>query len=549
MHRRRRPLTDWARLGLLQESDELAWHRIPITMQAPSSAGSRSVGNRPVTHPSRDDRNQQLLSDFFDNAAVGLHWQAEDGTIQRANRALADLLGYQPADLVGRNILEFHADRQLGARTLGQLRRGETVSSVQARLVTRSGESRWALVTANVLWEQGRFVHARCFTRDVTNLQVAQHALEEADRRKAAILEASLDAIITMDAQGRVVDFNQAAERIFGHPRQQAVGQILSELIIPEHLRSAHAEGLRRYLETGVGPVLGRRIEVSALHAQGHEFPVELSIATVDGAVPLFTATLRDISARRRAESDLNAAVEALRASEAALRDEARRKDEFIATLSHELRNPLAPIRTSAELLTFAGLAPQQREHAVQVILRQTRSMSRLLDDLLDVARLTRGKLTIRRQQVDLQSVIASASEVARSSVAEKRQHLRLELPSEPVLVEADPVRLAQVVSNLLINASKYSGPDTTIDVNLSTGQGWLRLDVVDQGMGIAPEHMERLFQMFSQLPGQAGEPASGLGIGLALSKALVEMHGGRLEASSGGLGKGATFSVLLPLS
>jgi len=502
-----------------------------------------------VTHAqsSGEGRIQQLLSDFFDNAAVGLHWQAADGTIQRANRALADLLGHPPEQLVGRNILEFHAEPRAGAEIIDRLARGETVNSFQARLVNSSGASSWALVSANVLWEGGRFVHARCFTRDITGLRQVQSALEQADRRKAAILNASLDAILTMDAQGLLLDFNTAAEEIFGYTRQQALGRPLAELIIPPRLRQAHAEGLRRYLQTGAGPVLGRRIEVSALHADGHEFPVELSIAVVDGTAPLFTATVRDISGRKQAEAELRQVVEALRASETALREEARRKDEFIAMLSHELRNPLAPIRNAAELLAFPQLPADKREQAVQVILRQAGAMARLLDDLLDVARLTRGKLTIRQERLELRELVASAAEIARPVLQKKDQPLRIEVPDQPAHVEGDPVRLAQVVSNLLINASKYSDRGSPVVVKVSRQEPWLILDVVDQGMGIAPEAMPRLFQMFTQLPARAGEPASGLGIGLALSRALVEMHGGQLEASSRGLAQGATFTVKLP--
>jgi two-component system CheB/CheR fusion protein len=434
---------------------------------------------------------------------------------------------------VGRPISDFHADPRVAEDMLERLARGETLDSHEATLRARDGSLRFVLVSANVLWEAGRFVHARCFTRDISHLKQAQRAVEEADRRKAAILNASLDAILTMDAEGRLVDFNSAAERIFGYRREEAIGHPLAELIIPPALRQAHADGLRRYLATGQGRVIGRRIEITALHALGHEFPVELSIAAVEGAKPLFTATLRDISDRK--------------AHEAALLEADRRKDEFIATLAHELRNPLAPMRNAATLLTMAGLPLERQQWAIGVISRQIRHMARLLDDLLDAARITRGKLVLQKQAVRLQEVVRSAVEVVQPLIDERLQALEVRVPPEEVSFEADPVRIAQVLSNLLVNASKYSDPGTPIRLQAGRQDGFVVIEVADCGIGLAADELGELFTLFKQLPAGGGASESGLGVGLALSRALVELHGGTLVARSAGRGQGSSFTVSLP--
>lgn len=481
-----------------------------------------------------DESVEQHLSDFFDHAPVGLHLQSQDGTIRKANRALLDLLGYEPEECVGRNWSEFTDDHAAAADVIDRLSDGQTLSSHEITLRAKDGSVRHALLSANVLWREASFVHARCFTRDITRLKQAQFALIESDRQKAAILNASLDAILTMDAKGMLVDFNHAAEQIFGYRRSDAIGRPLAELIIPLRLRQMHADGLRRYLETGEERVIGRRVEIDALHAQGHEFPVELSIAVVDGADALFfTATLRDISERKAAET--------------LLLDADRAKDEFIAALAHELRNPLAPMRNAVLLLSNAGLPRAKQEWALGILHRQISHMARLLDDLLDAARISHGKVALRIERVELQEVVRSAVEVAQPVIDEKEQPLSVVVPATPVMLHADPVRLAQVLSNLLVNASKYSAAGSPITVRAEAEEDVVRVEVADKGFGLSAGELGQLFTMFTQLPGPPGTMKSGLGIGLALSRSLVEMHKGTLVARSQGHGCGSTFVVTLP--
>jgi PAS domain S-box-containing protein len=247
-----------------------------------------------------------------------------------------------------------------------------------------------------------------------------------------------------------------------------------------------------------------------------------------------------DVTDRRRDE-------ERLRASEEALRKADQRKDEFLATLAHELRNPLAPIRTAAEILTLPSLAEEQLSWSRQVISRQVEHMARLLDDLLDVARITRGKLQLRLQRVDLGAVVDTAVEAARPLLAARRHGLTVELPPELPTFDADPVRLAQVLSNLLTNAAKYTDSPGRISLTARVENAMLHITVKDNGIGLSPAALADIFTMFSQVHDSDARTEGGLGIGLALVKGLVDLHGGAIEVFSEGAGRGSEFVVTLP--
>jgi PAS domain S-box-containing protein len=263
-------------------------------------------------------------------------------------------------------------------------------------------------------------------------------------------------------------------------------------------------------------------------HREISSAPVRDNSGQIIGAV----AVVRDITEHKRAE--------------AALRDADRRKDEFLATLSHELRNPLAPIRTAAQILASPQLAPHQLQWAQNVIQRQVRHMALLLDDLLDMTRVTQGKLELKKELVTLNSVIEAAVEAARPLIDGKNHHLTVSLPPEPITVDADPLRLSQVLSNLLTNAAKYTDPGGHIELRAARQNDALTLSVKDDGIGISPGSRERIFEMFSQVEDITGRSDGGLGIGLALVKGITELHGGTIDVKSDGLGRGSEFILHL---
>jgi signal transduction histidine kinase len=259
---------------------------------------------------------------------------------------------------------------------------------------------------------------------------------------------------------------------------------------------------------------------------------------------------LEDLEGRVAARTrELAEANEELQRSQERLREADRRKDEFLATLAHELRNPLAPIRTGIELLKHEGLAPAVKAQAHDVIARQLQHMVRLIDDLLDVSRITADKLTLRQERVDVNGVVHQAVETARAAIDRAHHTLSLSLPAGPVPVVGDAMRLTQVVANLLLNACKYTPPNGRIDVTVSTGDGRVALEVRDTGIGIPAPFLPRLFEKFSQVAPPLDRADGGLGLGLALVRGIVTLHGGSVEVFSEGRDRGSRFVIHLPMA
>jgi signal transduction histidine kinase/ActR/RegA family two-component response regulator len=267
--------------------------------------------------------------------------------------------------------------------------------------------------------------------------------------------------------------------------------------------------------------------------------------------VDAFNNMLDEIQLRTRALEESNTTLQkevvSRQSAEAELRVADRRKDEFLATLAHELRNPLAPIAHAVKLLEIAGSDGRRREWAREVIGRQVRRMALLLDDLLDVSRITRGRLQLRKSRVELATVMRSAVETARPLIEAKQHDLTLRLPEEPIEIDADPLRLSQALSNLLTNAAKYSDQGSRIAVVVELTREELRFSVHDSGIGLTPASIPTLFEMFSQVDSVIDRAEGGLGIGLALVKGLIALHGGTVDAASEGPGRGSTFTIHLP--
>ena len=255
-------------------------------------------------------------------------------------------------------------------------------------------------------------------------------------------------------------------------------------------------------------------------------------------------------AAQRRAEAQAEEAIaqrEQMRRAEFALREADRRKDEFLAILAHELRNPLAPICTALEILRTPGADASANQLAKAVIERQVHQLVRLVDDLLDVSRIMRGKIELRPELVDLGSVFARAVETAQPIIESQRHELTVSLPPEPIKLTADPIRLAQVINNLLTNAAKYTEPGGRIWLSGEQDGNQVTIRVRDTGIGIPTEMLPQVFQLFTQVDSSVTRSQGGLGIGLTLVKSLIELTGGSVEAKSDGLGKGSEFVIHLP--
>ncbi|HTI68325.1 MAG TPA: PAS domain S-box protein [Candidatus Limnocylindria bacterium] len=365
----------------------------------------------------------------------------------------------------------------------------------------------------------------------------------DAASRLAAIVASSDDAIISKDLNGIITSWNAGAERLFGYSASEVIGQPVTIFIPPERLEEeATIIGRIRKGE----PV--NHFETIRRRKDGTLIEVSLTISPIidqSGRVVGASKIARDIRERRKLEVSL-----AARAEELARAD--RAKDEFLAMLAHELRNPLAPLKNAAEILESENISVEERTQAQRIVRRQIENMTRLVDDLLDVARITRGKIELRKKPVTLEAILTAATSMVRSSCSAHHQELSVSLPKEPVYLEADATRLEQVFGNLLNNACKYSGDGSHIVLSAERSgepeKPEVTVSVRDDGIGIAPELLPSIFGLFVQATRSLDRAYGGLGIGLTLVDQLVKLHGGSVEARSEGLGKGAEFIVRLPI-
>jgi PAS domain S-box-containing protein len=386
--------------------------REPIEFDHPLMEMMRAIGSEVGQFAQRKEtedallRSERNLSDFFENAAIGLHWMGPDGIIQRANRAELEMLGYSAEEYVGRHISEFHVDQGKIKDILDRLLSGENLVNYESRMRCKDGSIRHVRISANVLRENDQFIHTRCFTRDITERKRVETALKESDRRK----------------------------------------------------------------------------------------------------------------------------------------------DEFLATLAHELRNPLAPIKNAVQLFHLKEPHLPELRWGRDVIDRQVTQLSRLVDDLLDVSRISRGKIDLRRERVQLGEIIRDALETTRPLIDSRQHTLTISLPPGSIPLLADRIRLAQAISNLLSNAAKYTPERGQIDLSVRREIDHAVLRVSDNGLGMRPEVLQHIFEMFAQGEDSLERTQGGLGVGLALVRRFVEMHGGSVRAFSEGPQKGSAFELRLPM-
>ena len=365
--------------------------------------------------------------------------------------------------------------------------------------------------------------------RDTAKVRASEEQL-------ATTLRSIGDAVIATDARGLITLMNPVAESVTGWLAADARGASLDAVfrIINEETRNTVESPVAKVLREG--GIVGLANHTLLIRRDGSEVAIEDSGAPIldrSGGTIGVVLVFRDASRERAAEH--------------ALLEADRRKDEFLATLAHELRNPLAPIWQAARVARAPAATESQVRWAHEVIERQVHNMARLLDDLLDVSRITRGMMEIRKELIELQAVMDAAIEIARPAIEARNHALSVECQLR-TKVYADPLRLAQVIANLLTNAAKYTEPHGQIRLTAQCDGGELILRVSDTGIGIAAEMLPRIFEMFVQVKSVLDKSEGGLGIGLALARGLTELHGGSLEAQSAGLGSGSTFTLKLPL-
>jgi PAS domain S-box-containing protein len=424
------------------------------------------------------------------------------------------------------------------------LREGLIIGLANHTILIRQDGSEVAIddSAAPIRDEQGNVAGCVLIFRDISDRRLVEmENLRQVDAARflVSIVENSEDAIIGVSLEGIIQTWNNAAERLYHYTTSEAIGHPIT-MLIPNDRKDEEDRLIARILR-------GERIshfDTVRCNKEGQSVPVSLTISPVrdkEGEIVGTSKIVRDITEAKEAERRIYTLLKELREADT-------RKDEFLAILAHELRGPLAPIRHRLEILKLAGDNPPLRAESIEKVDQQVLQLVRLVDDLLDVSRITRNKLELRRESLELGDVLHQVVENARP-LAESRGHkVVVSIPMQSMRVEADPVRLAQIFGNLLGNAHKYSDDGATIWLSVERQGDDVQVSVRDSGPGIAPDLLPRVFDLFTQGRGQTDRTQGGLGIGLTLVKQLVTMHGGTVDARSEGTGSGSEFVVRLPL-
>ncbi len=450
-------------------------------------------------------------------------------------------------------------DRQRAAQEMGvALETGRELNN-EFRILRPNGAVRWVRSQGRTLYDEGgKPLRMVGVTFDITERRLADEALWQAEaalRRSEERFHTAVETItdcfgvysaVRNDA-GEIIDFriesvnNAACDNNLMQPQEQ-IGKLLCE-ILPAH-RAGLFDEYCQVVETGE-PLTKEAIEYEDEYSQRRLkrcFDIR-AVKLGDG----FVAAWRDVTERKRREESFRLQAEELTALTEALRDSDRRKDEFLAMLAHELRNPLAPIRNAVQVMRRLGTSDERVQHMRDVVDRQTDQLARMVDDLLDVSRVSLGKITLRKERADVLAIIGQAVETSRSLIDAGGHRLTLSLPEEPLHLEADVTRLAQVVANLLNNAAKYTEKGGHIQLIVETRGTEIQIRVKDNGIGIPAEILPHVFDLFAQADRTLDRAQGGLGIGLTLVQNIVEMHGGTVLALSDGPGQGAELIVELP--
>jgi PAS domain S-box-containing protein len=533
-------------------------------------------------------RREAELTDFFENAAVGLHWVGRDGTVLRVNHAELAMLGYTREEFVGRHIAEFHVDQSAIEDILARLQAGEVLENYEARMRCKDGNIKYVSISSSVYREAGKFIHTRCFTQDISErkgiegrlalqyavTRILSDSLEVADgarkilRTACQTLDWEVGALWKVDGSAsllRCVDichansnltpeFDQLSQntafkkghglpgRVWESGKPFWIDNVVED---PNFPRAAVAlrEGLRGAF--GFPVLVGNDVwgVLEFLSSEIREPDAELMnlAAGIGGQIGQFTQ-------RRRAERELEDLLKRESSARAEAEKANRLKDEFLATLSHELRTPLNAVIGWSRMLNSGRLDKESSLHAQEVIARNASAQKQIIEDILDVSRVVTGKLQLHLGPVDLAAVVHAALDTVRPAMEAKEIRMETKFDSNLRTISGDSDRLQQVVWNILSNAAKFT--PTSGEVHISVGQSATHalIQVKDSGPGIDPAFLPYVFERFRQADGSTTRTHGGLGLGLAIVRHLVELHGGTIAVENRAESQGAIFTISLPL-
>jgi PAS domain S-box-containing protein len=566
---------------------------LAFAMRSESGAPLCYVGiKRDITERKQAERARQRseaqLTDFFDNAAIGLHWVGPDGTVLRVNQAELDMLGYSREEYEGHHIGKFHVDRDAIDAILTRLQAGEALQNYDARLRCKDGSIKHVRINSSVYREDGKFIHTRCFTRDITERRrtegrlALQYAVtkilsesHDFGESAQAILQAvcdSLDwavgALWKVDHLREVIrcldichatplqtpEFDQmtrslALKKGVGLPgriwklREPAwIDNVSANDNFPR-AAVAMREGLRAAF--GFPILLGGEVwgVIEFLSTETREPDADLLrlVAGIGGQIGQFTH-------RQRAEEERAELFKRERAARAEAERANRLKDEFLATLSHELRTPLNAVIGWSRMLGSGRLDRESSKHALEVIERNAWAQKQIIEDILDVSRVITGKLQLNLGPVDLVAVVDAALDAVRPAMEAKDIQIETLIDASLRMVSGDPDRLQQVIWNILSNAAKFTPSSGKVEISVSQTATHVLIQVKDSGPGIDPTFLPHVFERFRQADGSTTRTHGGLGLGLAIVRHLIELHGGTIAVENRDDGPGAIFTIRLSL-
>lgn len=503
--------------------------------------------------------------ELFEYASCGLLVTSKDGVIQRVNDTFCRWLGYKSAELLNEVRLQdliavggrvFHQTHwapllqiqgSIGEIQLDMIHReGQRVPMLFNAIRRRRGNAAFDEISAFIAtdrraYERELLLARRSAESSLIAQQDTQLALQQSRDVLGIALRGAKMGVWSRNLSTRHVWFSRELEELLGFREGEFSDQ-------PRDFQTVIFDGDRQTVSDVIEHALLSKtdyaVEFKLRHTDGSWLSVEgrgRFAYAEDGKATMLYGVVIDIAERLQAEHQLRQLNEQLNQAD-------RRKDEFLATLAHELRNPLAPLRNVLEILKLRKIADPKLVWAHGIIDRQVSHMTHLVDDLMDVSRITTGRLQLRMQPTDLATAMEHAVETSRPIIDAASHTLTVAWPAVPLSISADPTRLTQMISNLLTNAAKYTPNGGVIDLRADVDQGCVTVSVSDNGIGIAAPHLSRIFDMFSQLTPALDRSQGGVGIGLALVRALAQLHGGEVSVSSDGPGTGSTFLIRLPL-
>lgn len=492
-------------------------------------------------------RSEEKYKSIIENMELGLLEVDSQDRIIRAFPKFCELTGYEEHEIIGKTATDIFLDdegraqmnNELNARTEGR----SGVYEIQVK--KKNGDWIWVMISAAPYYDDDdKIIGSLGIHLDITQRKRVEQEIRDSQEKLQLILNTSLDAIITIDENSIVTDWSPSAEKIFGYCQKEAIGVSLDELIVPKHMISSHQKGMGHFMKTGEGPVLNKRIELTAIRNTGEEFPLELTISPIkiDNRY-YFSAFCRDITARKQSEQAL---IDAKKAAEQARNVER----QFLAHMSHEIRTPMNAVIGMTYLLSQSSLSEEQKDY-LEALKFSADSLMGIISDILDLSKIEAGEIELEERPFSLHHLLESLQRTYQFKVQEKNISVQMMIDDAiQNQVIGDKTRLHQILGNLLSNASKFTS-EGYIGVNgllerVEDDFFWLKFQVYDTGIGISQDNLGVIFSSFKQATIDTHREFGGTGLGLSIVKQLVEIQGGCIHVESE-LGKGTMFEVILP--